>query len=136
MAGALVRIQKVRLKLHHLLQREGADIQNGLDRHVCVLAVHDGNGLVETVDALLNLCQVCFLHQIGFVEQDLVCEDKLLHCLVLGTLWLLLIQMLNDVLRVHYGDDSVELTVLLDTWASSVHRAQDQAGNEVLSRSK
>mmetsp|Transcript_51197 Transcript_51197/g.111560 ORF Transcript_51197/g.111560 Transcript_51197/m.111560 type:complete len:350 (-) Transcript_51197:122-1171(-) len=74
-------------------------------------------GDLGDVPALLLACRFggrALADQVALVQDDAVCKRNLLDGLVLRALWLLLVQVLHDVRRVHHGDDPVQAVLGLD----------------------
>jgi hypothetical protein len=102
-------VEKFRIHLQRLLQVERSDSNQTLRLDLAVLAAKHSYGWIDFLQAPLDGSQLRLLDEVSFVEQDPVCEGHLLHGFVLDSLWAFLVQALDDILRISYGDDAVEI---------------------------
>mmetsp|Transcript_51010 Transcript_51010/g.114695 ORF Transcript_51010/g.114695 Transcript_51010/m.114695 type:complete len:218 (-) Transcript_51010:327-980(-) len=104
-----LRVQKLRVHLHHTLDVEGADVQELRGVSLAVLCGNNVGVLVDGLDGLLHFIQLVLVHEVALVQQYAVSEGDLLDGLVLDPLGLLLAEMLQDMLRINDRDDAVEM---------------------------
>jgi len=84
---------------------ETADVEDAIEGDVGVLGAMDFGDGVDRTDAGLERREFGGGDEVGFVEDDDVGEGELLHGFVVGA------EVLEDVFRVHDGDDGVEAEV-------------------------
>mmetsp|Transcript_46337 Transcript_46337/g.99224 ORF Transcript_46337/g.99224 Transcript_46337/m.99224 type:complete len:252 (+) Transcript_46337:1696-2451(+) len=104
------------------LKRNGFEVER---TEVCELSAVDhtldradnrGRGVVGS-DSAVDLSHLLLVHEIQFVEQDLVREGDLLVSLLVILATLAFRQPIHDGLRVHQCDGSIDLKVLRNVWS-------------------
>mmetsp|Transcript_81119 Transcript_81119/g.161312 ORF Transcript_81119/g.161312 Transcript_81119/m.161312 type:complete len:302 (+) Transcript_81119:287-1192(+) len=101
--------------LEDSIELKPLNVEHVLKANRRVLAAADRCPLVEIVQSPLDPREVSlFRHEIDFVEQQHVGKGDLLDGLVLYARWLLLVEVLLDVLGVDERDDCVEAREALD----------------------
>mmetsp|Transcript_120986 Transcript_120986/g.347613 ORF Transcript_120986/g.347613 Transcript_120986/m.347613 type:complete len:204 (+) Transcript_120986:977-1588(+) len=103
-----IGVQELGVHLQNILQREGLDVDQPARLDFPVLRSDDVRIGVDGPDRLLHLLQGVFADEVALVQQHAVGEGDLLHALVLHALWLLLVQVIQNVLGIHHGDDAVQ----------------------------
>ncbi len=131
-------LEEVGLRHQDSLEVKGADPQQPVQVHLSAHCFAHGGHCVDRSDAPQHLCLVLFpFHQVHLVQDDAVRKCQLLHRLrakseslaqagspvarhdmvasgvenadlILNALWLLVIQMLKDVLGVNHCDNGVQ----------------------------
>ena len=105
-----VGVEERVVHLERALEVEGLDVQDLICRNFRLRATHDGCELVDGSEALFDLLQFTFFrYQVALVQYKSISKSHLFHRFVLGTLRLLIIEVLHHVLRVDHGDDGVQL---------------------------
>mmetsp|Transcript_1629 Transcript_1629/g.3548 ORF Transcript_1629/g.3548 Transcript_1629/m.3548 type:complete len:202 (+) Transcript_1629:805-1410(+) len=109
-----IGVEELGVHRQHAVEVERSDAQKLARVDHRVLSAEDLGVGVDALDLLLELVELGRLHEIGLVQQDAVCKGNLLHCLVLNSLRLLLLQVFHAVLAVDNCDNAVELVLGAD----------------------
>mmetsp|Transcript_39639 Transcript_39639/g.88823 ORF Transcript_39639/g.88823 Transcript_39639/m.88823 type:complete len:216 (+) Transcript_39639:362-1009(+) len=115
MLMVLVILEEISISLKHAVEREALDANDLLEWDFGVLRIDDW---CQTVDAP-NLIRECLeialrAHEVRFVHDDAVCKSYLLDGFVLNPFRLLLSKVLQGVLRVDHGDNTIQQHLRLD----------------------
>mmetsp|Transcript_20505 Transcript_20505/g.49300 ORF Transcript_20505/g.49300 Transcript_20505/m.49300 type:complete len:351 (-) Transcript_20505:348-1400(-) len=135
-SGYLRLPQKVRIERQYLVEVEGANVEEFGGGDVPLLGSQYRRGGVERAQSffdhielllapLLAAIIVVLHHQIDLVQNNLIGEAYLLLGLVLRTLGPVLVQPLEDVLRIGHRDDAIELVHPLEGFLAVVRFGEE-----------
>mmetsp|Transcript_30441 Transcript_30441/g.54527 ORF Transcript_30441/g.54527 Transcript_30441/m.54527 type:complete len:288 (+) Transcript_30441:602-1465(+) len=110
----LLQVQKIGVLLQHLFEVKRFDPQHLGELHLRVLGFNYVRDLVDALNAFPDILLLLLVDKVNLVEQNPIRERNLLNRLINNAGFLLLIQVLHDVLRVHDGEDGVQAHALLD----------------------
>jgi hypothetical protein len=107
----LLVLQEIRLNFEDLLEVEGTHVQNEIQINFAVLHVVNRSHSVDGLDALLQMGEFISADQVGLISENTISEGKLFDCFVLNTFGLGVVQMCQQKLAIHNGDDTVKVVV-------------------------
>lgn len=107
----LLVLQEIGLHFEHLLEVERAHVENEIQIDFAVLHVVDGRDSVDGLDALLQMHELIRADQVGLVGENAISEGKLFYGFVLNAFGLGVVQMCQQKLAIHNGDDTVKVIV-------------------------
>mmetsp|Transcript_25980 Transcript_25980/g.68157 ORF Transcript_25980/g.68157 Transcript_25980/m.68157 type:complete len:231 (+) Transcript_25980:833-1525(+) len=104
----LLITEKLTIQFQDLVEGETPDSHDLIKSDAGLLCAVNWRHLIDFPNAGLHFHEHLFCDQIRFVQEDPVGKGHLLHCLVLHTFGLHLTQMLQDMLRIHNSDDTIQ----------------------------
>ena len=73
--------------------------------------MEDGGESVDGFYSGFDICNLFVIDQIDFIEHNSICKSKLFDRFVLDSFGFLIVEVLDDVLCIDDGDDSVQIVL-------------------------
>ena len=104
-------VQELRVHLECLLQVECSDVHELLWVNDAVFSMEDGGESVDGFYSGFDICNLFIIDLIDFIEHNSICKSKLFDRFVLDSFGFLIVEVLDDVLCIDDGDDSVQIVL-------------------------